>query len=224
MNVVQYSTNQHGEFSSFALKPALRMGGAKTAQKVSGKMTTDFGGLGVAITGSSCYNLSKMSAGERRSFLEQIYGKSGLRLSVGRLSIGSSDYSAELYSYDDVKDDYDLQHFSIARDEEYIIPMIQEILAVNPDLRLFASPWSPPGWMKTGGSTCGGYMREEYVDCYARYVTKFILAYREHGIRIFAVTPQNEAETQQAGRMPACIWHPDIESKFALAFSLKIFS
>ncbi len=217
MRVTQYSTNRYGEFSAFEVKPALRMSGVKTAQKIKETQRNDFLGFGVAVTGSSCYNLSRMPADERRAFLEYVYGKDGLGLSVGRLTIGSSDYSAELYSYDDVENDVELTHFSIARDEEYIIPMIKQILSVNPDLKLFASPWSPPGWMKTGGSMCGGYMREEYVGCYARYIAKYLLAYREHGIRIAAVTPQNEAETQQKGRMPACIWHPDIESKFILA-------
>jgi len=95
-----------------------------------------------------------------------------------------------------------------------VIPMIKEILRINPDLYLFASPWSPPFWMKTGGSMCGGYMREEYLDCYADYIIKFIQAYERHGIKISAVTPQNEPNSQQNGKMPACIWHPEMEAKF----------
>lgn len=135
-------------------------------------------------------------------------------LSVGRISVGSSDYSAELYSYDDVPNDLELKHFSIDRDREYIIPMIKEIIAVNPDITLFASPWSPPGWMKTGGSMCGGYMRDEYIDCYAGYIIKFLKEYEDEGIKIKALTPQNEPNTEQISRMPACIWHPDTEAKF----------
>ena len=72
-------------------------------------------------------------------------------LSVCRLSVGSSDYSAELYTYDDEDSDTELKHFSVARDDEYIIPMIKEVLKIRPDMYVFASPWSPPGWMKTGG-------------------------------------------------------------------------
>jgi glucosylceramidase len=71
-----------------------------------------------------------MEASERRALLEHIYGKDGLGLSVARLTIGSSDYSAELYSYDDVDGDEALEHFSVARDEEYVIPMIKEILEI----------------------------------------------------------------------------------------------
>jgi glucosylceramidase len=110
--------------------------------------------------------------------------------------------------------DISLEHFSIEKDKEYIIPIIKEILEIKPDLMLFASPWSPPGWMKTGGSVGGGYMREKYLDCYADYFVKYIKAYAAEGITISAVTPQNEPETHQGGKMPACMWHPDTEAKF----------
>ena len=137
-----------------------------------------FIGFGVAITPSSCYELSLMDPLEREKLLRHIYSGDGLGLSVGRICVGSSDYSPEIYSYDDHPFDTSLEHFSIERDEKYIIPMIKEILEINPDIYLFASPWSPPGWMKTGGSMCGGYMREQYVDCYADYIIKFIKAGR----------------------------------------------
>lgn len=175
---------------------------------------TDFSGFGVAITGSSCYNLNLMEKSERSEFLKSIYSTEGLGLNVARVSIGSSDYSAEVYSYDDVPFDTELKHFSIERDMKYIVPMIKEILEINPDLYIFASPWSPPGWMKTGENMCGGYMREEYVECYVEYIIKFIKAYAQCGIKISAITPQNEPETQQMGMMPTCIWHPEIEAKF----------
>lgn len=163
-----------------------------------------------------------MEAEERTEFLKNMYSKDGLNLSVGRLTIGSSDYSAELYSYDDYPFDTELLHFSIEHDEAYIIPMIREILKIRPNLYLFASPWSPPGWMKTGGSLCGGYMREEYVEVYADYIIKYLNAYNEHGINISTLTPQNEPETHQNGRMPACLWHPDIESRFIRILRKKI--
>lgn len=181
-----------------------------------------FQGFGVAITPSSCFQLSLMAEEERTAFLKNIYTKDGLGLSVGRLCIGSSDYSAELYSYDDVPFDTQLRHFSIDRDRAYVIPMIKEILKINPDMLLFASPWSPPGWMKTGGSMCGGYMRSQYVDCYADYIVKFILAYADEGIKISAITPQNEPNTQQKGLMPACIWHPEIEAAFIKTLHTKL--
>ena len=76
--------------------------------------------------------------------------------------------------------------------------------------------------MKTGGSMCGGFMREQYLDCYAEYIIKFIKAYGEHGIRIAALTPQNEANTQQNGKMPACVWHPETEARFIKLLKQKL--
>lgn len=193
--------------------PALHVPGAETLTAAK-ESTTGFYGFGVAITPSSCYELSLMDPAERKALLTHLYSKEGLGLSVARLCIGSSDYSPELYSYDDVPFDTALEHFSVERDEKYVIPMIRQILQINPDLYLFASPWSPPFWMKTGGSMCGGYMREEFLDCYGDYIVKFLQAYSRHGIRVSALTPQNEPNTQQSGKMPACVWHPEMEAKF----------
>ena len=182
--------------------------------EISDEYVNGFYGFGVAITPSSCYELSLMDKEERQKLLKHLYSKEGIGLSVGRICIGSSDYSPEVYSYDDVAFDTALEHFSVKRDEAYIIPIIKEILAINPDIYIFASPWSPPYWMKTGGEMCGGYMREKYLDCYADYIVKFIKAYAEYGITISALTPQNEPNTAAKGLMPACIWHPETEAKF----------
>lgn len=214
MKAVMYVTNEHNEYVAKPLTPGVSLSGVTTAVKSDCTANTGFLGYGVAITGSSCYNLSLMESTERQELLRKLYAKDGLHFGVARLSIGASDYSAEVYSYDDMADDISLTHFSIEKDKAYIIPMIKEILAINPDLVLYASPWSPPGWMKTGGSMGGGYMREKYLDCYAEYFVKYIKAYAAEGIPIAAVTPQNEPETQQSGKMPACIWHPDIEARF----------
>ena len=107
--------------------PSLPMPAAKKLQRRR-LSTKNFLGFGVAITPSSCYELSLMEPSERRAFLEKIYGKKGLGLRVARLCIGSCDYSPELYSYDDVADDRELKHFSVARDEKYVIPMIKEMI------------------------------------------------------------------------------------------------
>ena len=195
MKVTQYLTTDNLSFVQRTLQPAVHMSGALTLSGTENVISDDFLGFGVAITGSSCYELSTMEPEARTALLKNIYTKEGIGLSVGRLSIGSSDYSAELYSYDDVEGDTALEHFSIERDKEYIIPMIREILKINPDLFLFAAPWSPPGWMKTSGNLCGGYMREEFIDCYADYIIRFLKEYEACGIHISAITPQNEPET-----------------------------
>ncbi len=211
---VQIYTDENQAFHKRELFASQYMPSVVTASIEKKTAVTDFWGFGVAITGSSCYLLNQMKKDECTALLKRIYSKEGLELSVGRLTIGASDYSAELYSYDDVPGDTALEHFSIARDETYIIPMIKKILKINPDLYLYASPWSPPGWMKTEGSMCGGFMREEFVECYAEYIVKYIKAYANHGIKISALTPQNEPYTDQDGRMPACIWHPEIAARF----------
>ena len=191
-----------------------RMPGVDTFLKVSDTYYDGFLGFGLALTSASCYELNQLDPDVRKELLKHIYGKDGIGLNVGRICVGASDYSPEIYTYDDHPFDTSLEHFSIERDEKYVIPMIKEIIEINPDIYLFSSPWSPPGWMKTGGSIFGGYMREEFIDCYADYYVKFIKAYAEHGIKISAVTPQNEPNTQQWEKMPACIWHPEIEAKF----------
>ena len=144
MKATLYTT---GEKSTFAQKRLFynhaKMDAICTAQIAEQPVNESFSGFGVAITGASCYELSTMSEERRNAFLSDIYGRDGLQLSVGRLSVGSSDYSADVYSYCEKENDRKLESFSIERDREYIIPMIKEILKHNPGLKLFASPWSP---------------------------------------------------------------------------------
>ena len=129
MNAVMYTTNEYGEFISKPLSYGASLSGISTVQKNEKVLNEDFTGFGVAITGSSCYNLSLMKNDERHELLKNLYSKDGLNFQIGRLSIGSSDYSAELYTYDDVENDITLEHFSIERDKNYIIPIIKEIRA-----------------------------------------------------------------------------------------------
>lgn len=176
-------------------------------------------GFGGAFTGSSCYMFNRMEPGPRRQLLEELFGRGGLGLSVGRTCIGSSDYSLTAYSYDDcAHPDPDLAHFSIAPDREYILPVLREALATNPDLYLFSAPWSPPGWMKAGGSLLGGSMRKHSFPAYAQYFVKFLQAYKAEGVPIRAVTSQNEVDTDQDGRMPAALWGQEYEIGFVKDF------
>ena len=223
MKVTQYMTVGDVHLRPFALSPmGTEMSGIYTLRLTGEKRKEEIMGFGVALTGSSCYHLNSMEPEKRRAFLKEIYGKDGLGLSIGRVTIASSDYSAELYSYDDVEGDTALEHFSIKRDEAYILPMIKEVLTIKPDLYLYGAPWSPPGWMKSGGSLCGGFMRDQYVDCYADYFVKFLKAYGEHGVHLRAVTPQNEPEAGTKGKYASAIWSPDTEAKFILSLHDKL--
>ena len=221
MSLTFLSTDKNHRLTESEVFPIHSMPGA-IALETKERTASNFLGFGVAITPSACYELMQMDKDARHALLEEIYGLDGIGLRVARICIGSSDYSPEIYSYDDFENDTALTCFSVERDEKYVIPIIREILEIAPDLFIFASPWSPPYWMKTGGSMCGGYMRAEYVDVYADYIVKFIEAYASYGIRVRALTPQNEPNTQQTGKMPACVWHPDIEAAFVKSLRKKL--
>jgi glucosylceramidase len=171
-------------------------------------------GFGAAFTDAACYTFNRLAAPAREQLFYEMFHPSALGLSVCRTCIGSSDYSTKAYSYDDGDPDPELTRFSIDHDREYILPMLREARKVNPDLFLFSSPWSPPGWMKAGGSMLGGSMRQKYIPAYSQYFLKFLQAYAAEGVPVQAVTPQNEVDTDQDGRMPACIWPQEYEIKF----------
>jgi glucosylceramidase len=176
-------------------------------------------GFGGAFTDASCYLLGRMEPEQRRKLLEELFGRDGLGLSLGRTCIGSSDYSRTAYSYDDTTvPDPELKQFSIEHDRSYILPVLREALNTQPELFLFATPWSPPGWMKIGGSLLGGSMRKEYFSPYAQYFVKFLEAYKAAGVPIRAVTTQNEVDTDQDGRMPAALWGQEYETGFIKEF------
>jgi glucosylceramidase len=180
-----------------------------------GKRYQEILGFGAALTDASCYLLEQAGAERRRSLLEDCFGPQGLRLSVARTCIGSSDYSLNAYSYDDTSTpDPDLKQFSIEHDRRYILPCLREVQQVNPGLFFFSSPWSPPAWMKAGNSLLGGSMRKSCFSSYAQYFVKFLEGYRGEGIKINAVTVQNEVDTDQDGRMPQALWGQEYEEGF----------
>ncbi len=171
-------------------------------------------GFGAAFTDAACYMFNQLSAPARDQLFHELFHSSEMNLSVCRTCIGASDYSTKLYSYDEGDPDPDLKRFSIEHDRAYILPMLREARKANPDLFLFSSPWSPPGWMKSGGSMLGGSMRRKYFEPYADYFLKFLQAYSAEGVPVQAVTVQNEVDTDQDGRMPACIWPQEYEIAF----------
>jgi len=177
-------------------------------------------GFGGAFTDASCYLLNQMAPDARHAFLSDLYGPAGLRLSVGRTCMGSSDFSTKMYSYDDTPEpDPELKQFSIAHDQSWILPTLREARKINPDLYLFSCVWSPPGWMKTGGSMLGGSMREHWFAPHAQYFVKFLRAYADAGVKVQAVTVNNEVDTDQDGTFPATLWGQQYEMVF-VAFHL----
>jgi glucosylceramidase len=176
-------------------------------------------GFGAAMTDSSCYVLSQLSQSERDQVLHDIFDPAEMAMNVCRTCIGASDYSRTLYSLDESDTpDPELTKFSIDHDKEYILPVLRESRKHNPELFLFSSPWSPPGWMKPDKTMLGGAMRKQSFDPYARYFVKFLEGYKGEGVPIDAVTVQNETDAEQEGRMPACLWAQEQEMEFAAKF------
>lgn len=196
--------------------------GSQMLQQVNGKTSSSAGtanvitikpsngsyqtmdGFGYALTYSSCYNLLKMRASDRTRLLTRLYSPTkGYGVSYARISIGCNDFSSTEYTLCDTKgsDDNLLSHFGLHSDEiNYVIPVLKEILAINPDLKIMAAPWTCPRWMKVNdlesrkskNSWTDGHLNPDYRDTYADYFVKFIETMKAQGINIYAVTPQNE--------------------------------
>lgn len=171
-------------------------------------------GFGAAFTDAACYTFNRLSAPARDELFHELFDPSQMGLNVCRTCIGASDYSTEVFSYDEGDPDLEMKRFSIAHDQTYVLPLLRQARKQNPDLFLFSSPWSPPGWMKAGGSMLGGSMRQRFFAPYALYFLKFLQAYAAEGVQIQAVTVQNEVDTDQDGRMPACSWPQEYEIGF----------
>jgi glucosylceramidase len=171
-------------------------------------------GFGGALSDATCYMFNDLSPAARADLFRTLFHPSEMGLNVCRTCIGSADCATKVYSYDDGEVDPDLSRFSIDQDREYILPILRQARGVNPDLFLFSSPWSPPGWMKSNGSMLGGCMRHTYMPSYANYFLKFLRSYEAEGVPVQAVTVQNEVDADQDGTMPACGWPQDYEADF----------
>jgi len=154
-------------------------------------------GFGYALTGGSAYLINRLSAATRNSLLQELFGTAdnSIAISYLRISIGASDLNASVFSYDDLpagQTDVNLDNFSLSQDTLDLIPILKQILAINPNIKILGSPWSPPLWMKDNGNSIGGSLQTQYYDAYARYFVKYIQQMQANGITINAITPQNE--------------------------------
>ncbi len=172
-------------------------------------------GFGAAFTDAACFTLNRLDAPVREKLFKSLFGPSEMGLSVSRICMGSSDYSTKQYSYDEgLEPDPQMARFSIDHDREYILPILREARTANPDMWILGSPWSPPAWMKPNKSMLGGSMRRSSLTPYALYFEKFLDAYAAAGVKVNSVTPQNEIDTEQDGKMPACCWPQEYEIEF----------
>lgn len=173
-------------------------------------------GLGSSLEATTCWNLSRLTPAARREVLVKLLDRrQGIGMNLMRVCMGTSDFTGDpWYSYHDLpagETDPQLERFSIDKDRAYILPVLKEALAVAPGLKFFASPWSPPGWMKSTGTMIGGRLLPEHYAAYARYFVRFVQAYQAEGIELYAVTVQNEpgVDRDKDGpkwHYPSCRW------------------
>jgi len=213
-----YRDRRYVQAAPLAWKPATEVASDAIALDPSATRQQILG-FGAALTDASCYLLNRLPDSERQPVMHDLFAPGEMALNVCRTCIGSSDYSRTAYSFDESPEpDPELKKFSIDHDKAWILPILREARKVNPDLFLFSSPWSPPGWMKSNGSMLGGAMRKHSFEPYARYFLKFLDGYKAEGVPIDAVTVQNEVDADQDGRMPACLWGQEYEIDFVQNF------
>ena len=177
-----------------------------------------------------------------KQVFKDLFSEDGCNFSMCRIPLGASDYALSYYSSNDVPEDFEMRDFNIDRDRHILIPYIKEALKVNPDLQIWASPWSPPAWMKVNehySMRSGNFenaikgnkmnpgaqilnnatafkMQERYLKAYALYFSKFVQAYKNEGVELFSIQPQNEIAFQP--NWPSCTWRPEDMAYFINGF------
>jgi len=154
-------------------------------------------GFGFALTGGSAQLLMRMTPSRRAALLKELFTTDGNGIGVSylRVSIGASDMNDHVFSYDDMPEgqtDPNLEKFSLEPDRADVIPVLKEILAINPHIPILGSPWSAPAWMKSNDNSKGGNLKAEYYGAFAAYFVKYIEGMKAEGIPIHAITVENE--------------------------------
>jgi glucosylceramidase len=174
-------------------------------------------GFGYTLTGGSAQLINLLPAASKTALLQELFGNGPLSIGVSylRVSIGASDLSESVFSYNDMpagQTDETLANFSLSKDTVHLVPLLKEIIAINPNIKIMGSPWSPPVWMKDNGSSIGGSLLPQYYDVYAKYFVKYIQAMKANGITIDAVTLQNEP--QHGGNNPSMVMSAAQQAEF----------
>lgn len=187
-------------------KEAMECSG-KAQLSLNGKVFQTVRGFGGCFNELSQIAMECLDDAQRKEIMDALFDEdNGCGFKVCRVSIGANDYAAEWYSCDEVDGDYALEHFNIERDKLYILPYIHEAMKRQPELKLFASPWSPPTWMKFPKAYNFGTLRweEPVLRAYAQYFVRFVKAYQEQGVTVDQVHVQNEPIADQ--KFPSCVW------------------
>jgi glucosylceramidase len=198
-------------FSSVALvQPAITVDTTTTYQTMDG--------FGYCLTGGSAQLIYALSQSQRQALEKELFTTDSNNIGVSylRLTMGASDMSARVFSYDDnaspSQPDTTLANFTLSDDNLSLVPLLKEILAISPTIKLLATPWSPPAWMKDNDEASGGSLLPQYYAVYAQYFVKYIQAMQANGIHIDAVTPQNEP--LNPSNNPACVMQDTAEDIF----------
>lgn len=154
-------------------------------------------GFGYSLTGGSALVINQLSKENKAKLLQELFGnkKDSISISYLRISIGASDLNLSSFTYDDLptgETDLELKKFSLKEDEKDVISLLREIIKINPKLKILGSPWSAPLWMKDNNSFFGGHLQPKYYEVYAQYFVRYIKEMEKLGIKIDAITPQNE--------------------------------
>ena len=204
MNIYQITSTENEKMIKSQLTPAqsANLPGLEATQ-THRQTIKGFGGC-FNENGDIC--MADLTDEQKGEIYDQLFSDKGCRFSFCRLPIGASDYAEIWYSHNETSGDYAMDNFSISRDHKHLIPMIKRAQAINPDIEFFASPWSPPTWMKKPAVFNGGKLiwTEENLTAYALYFAKFIQAYQAEGIKISRVFVQNEPVADQ--KFPSCLF------------------
>jgi glucosylceramidase len=175
-------------------------------------------GFGYTLTGGSAQLIMAMSENARKKLLHELFSSSGIRISYIRISVGASDLNPDVFTYDDLpagQTDTGLLKFSLVKDGAAgtgLIPLLKQILAIQPGVKILATPWTAPTWMKDNGKSMGGKLLSEYHRTYAKYLVKYIRAMKAEGIVIDAMTPQNEP--LHGGNNPSMVMLAEEQAQF----------
>jgi glucosylceramidase len=220
---IQYTTTANGadKFTATPLTTAAALSKTDatdaTIQMDASKKFQKMEGFGFGLTGGSAMLIDQLPETKKSALLNEIFGKGkdALGVSYVRISIGASDLDAHVFSYDDLpkgETDSLLLKFSLSEDALHLIPILKKALAINPNLKIMASPWSPPTWMKSNGVSMGGHLLKQYYASYANYFIKYIQAMQKQGIPITSVTLQNEPE--HGGNNPSLLMDANEQKDF----------
>ncbi|MDP4276558.1 MAG: glycoside hydrolase family 30 protein [Bacteroidota bacterium] len=225
------STNDCRWKAEKAIKFDKNRSSEKAAIVITNNKAQRFDGFGGTFNELGWDALKALTESERHKIIQALFSPQGANLYYNRMPMGSSDYGLSFYSFNDVADDFKMVNFNIQRDRYILIPYIKEAQKANKNFKIWASPWSPPAWMKTNnhyasnmdetGHDYNGLAREKilelpstgfkmqrgYLEAYALYFTKFIQSYANEGISIDAVNVQNEPCSNH--KFPSCNWRSE---------------